>query len=175
MGYIRQKVNFRMMWRVIFFIGIILLTFVLIFKDQDFGELFKTIFSVDQKFVILGIVLMLFYFLIESYNIRAILKKLGNKVTIRACLRYTLIGFFFSAITPASTGGQPVELYYMTKDKISGGDAAMSLLIQLCGFQISTIVLGIICAIISNGSCNINIIYFNIEILRKIEINTINC
>lgn len=30
--------------------------------------------------------------------------------------QYSFIGFFYSGITPSATGGQPVQLYYMSKD-----------------------------------------------------------
>ena len=92
---------------------------------------------------------MLVYYLIESYNVRSILKTFGEKISLLNALKFTWIGFFFSAITPAASGGQPVEIYYMTKEKISGSKATMALLMQLCGFQISTISLGIICSIIN--------------------------
>ena len=92
----------------------------------------------------------------EAYNIKSLLKVFGDKISFISALKFTWIGFFFSSITPAASGGQPIEIYYMTKEKISGANATLVLLIQLCGFQISTIFLGILCAIlcpsiISNG------------------------
>ena len=69
-----------------------------------------------------------------------------------ACLlrvnRYTLIGFFFSAITPAASGGQPMEIYYMHKDNISVAHSTLALLMQLCSIQIVTITVGIISAVL---------------------------
>ena len=95
--------------------------------------------------------IMLLFFFMEAYNIKSILKTFGEKISIFKAYKFTLIGFFFSAITPAATGGQPMEIYYMKKEKISGAHATMALLIQLCGFQISTLSLGVICAIINPG------------------------
>ena len=145
----RRKANLKMIRNLVFFIGLIILTFYILFKDQDIGELFAVIKSANPYFVLLGIGLMLLYFFIEAYNIRSILKKFGENVSLLNALKYTWIGFFFSSITPAASGGQPVEIYYMTKENISGSKATMALLMQLCGFQISTISLGIICAIIN--------------------------
>ena len=64
-------------------------------------------------------------------------------------LKFTFIGFFFSSITPAASGGQPVEIYYMTKEKISGANAALALMTNVCCYQIVTLALGIICCIIN--------------------------
>ena len=145
----KKKINLRMIRNLLFFIGLIVLTFWLLFKDQDMDEIINVLKSADKNFIALGAILMFLYYVTESYNIRCVLESFGEKVSILRSLKYTFIGFFFSSITPAASGGQPVEMYYMTKENISGAKATMTLLIQLCGFQISTILLGIICAIIN--------------------------
>ena len=136
---------------IIFFVILIVLTFWIIFKDQDMNELFNIIRMAKKSYVLLGFFVMLLFFFMEAYNIKSILKTFGEKISIFKAYKFTLIGFFFSAITPAASGGQPMEIYYMKKEKISGAHATMALLIQLCGFQISTLSLGIICAIINPG------------------------
>ena len=145
-GTIRKTIT-----NIVIFLGLIVLTFLLLFKDQDLGEVLAIAGSADKRFLLLGIVIMLLYFLMESYNVKSILKSFGEKISILKSLKFTLIGFFFSGITPAATGGQPMEIYYMAKENISGAHATMALLIQLCGFQISTLSIGIICAIINPG------------------------
>ena len=146
---IRKKAFFKLIRNILFFNLLIVLTFWFIFKDQDMNELFRIIKSAKTQYVLIGIGVMLIYYLMESINIRHILRSLGDNISLFRAYKYTLIGFFFSAITPAATGGQPVEMYYMTKDGVKGSNATLVLLIQLCGFQISTISLGIICAIIN--------------------------
>ena len=143
----RKKVTIRMLKNLIFFIGLIFITFWLLLKDQDINKLLDIIKSANTFYILLGIIFMFLFYLTEAYNIRSILKSFGEKISLLNALKFTFIGFFFSSITPAASGGQPVEIYYMTKEKISGANATMALLVQLCGFQISTIVLGIICAI----------------------------
>ena len=136
---------------IIFFIILIVLTFWILFKDQDMNKLFSIIRMAKMPYIFLGLFAMLLFFFMESYNIKSILKTFGEKISIFKAYKFTLIGFFFSAITPAASGGQPMEIYYMKKEKISGAHATMTLLMQLCGFQISTLSLGIICAIINPG------------------------
>ena len=139
----------RFVRNIIFFIALIVLTFWILFKDQDMNELFTIINMAKKSYIFLGFFVMLLFFFMEAYNIKSILKTFGEKISIFKAYKFTLIGFFFSAITPAATGGQPMEIYYMKKEKISGAHATMALLIQLCGFQISTISLGIFCAILN--------------------------
>lgn len=145
----KAKAIKRFIRNILFFIALIMFTFWMLFKDQDMNELFEIIKLANTSYVLLGILLMLLYFFMESYNIKSILKSFDEKISILKALKFTLIGFFFSAITPAASGGQPMEIYYMNKENISGAHATMALLLQLCGFQISTISFGIICAIIN--------------------------
>ncbi len=139
-----------MLKNILFFIILIFLTFFLIFKDQDMNKLFSVLESANIYYVLLGFLFMFLYFLTESLNIRNILKILGEgKISILNALKYTFIGFFFSSITPAASGGQPVEVYYMSKDNIKSANGVLTLLMEVCGFQISTITFGIICAILN--------------------------
>ena len=144
---VRIKASLKMIRNFIVFLGLIFFTFWFIFKDQDLNELINVLKSANTTWILVGIGIMLLYFLMESLNIKSILKALGEKISIFSALKYTWIGFFFSSITPAATGGQPIEIYYMTKEKYSGPNVTLALLIQLCGFQISTITYGVVCSI----------------------------
>ncbi len=143
----RKSANLRLSRNLLLFLGLILLTFWLLFKGQNIEGLIDIVKSANSYYIFLGIFVMFLYYSIEAYNIRSVLKSFGERISLLSALKFTLIGFFFSAITPAATGGQPVEIYYMTKEKVSGANATMALLVQLCGFQISTISLGIICGL----------------------------
>ena len=132
---------------LVVFVLLIVLTFSLILRNEDMGEIFNIIGSVKIEYVILAITAMCLYFLAESFNIWRILKTFGEKVNIFKAIKYTLVGFFFSSITPCSSGGQPMEIYYMYKDDISRSYSITALLVQLCCFQIVTISFGIIAAI----------------------------
>lgn len=146
---IRKRANLKMLRNLFFFFLLIAFTFWFLFKDQDMNELVNTIKSVNLLYVGISILLMLCVYLMESINIKCILKSLGEKkISIFKALKFTWIGFFFSAITPAASGGQPVEIYYMTKENISTANATLAMMLQLCGFQISTLLIAIICVII---------------------------
>lgn len=138
----------KIITNLIIFILLIILTFYLILKDQDFSQMSSILKTVKKEFILLGILAMCIYVSCEAINIRRILKELGEKVSFFSAIKYTLSGFFFSAITPAASGGQPMEIYYMHKDNISVAHSTLTLLMQLCSFQIISISFGIISAII---------------------------
>lgn len=133
---------------LIVFILLIGLTFYLVFKDQNVLEILNIAVSVKKRYILVAIIAMCLYLLGETINITRILKELGEKSTFLRNIRYTLIGFFFSSITPAASGGQPMEIYYMHKEKIAVANSTLALLVHLTSFQIVTITLGILSTIL---------------------------
>ena len=111
-------------------------------------EILNIAVSVKKRYILVAIIAMCLYLLGETINITRILKELGEKSTFLRNIRYTLIGFFFSSITPAASGGQPMEIYYMHKEKIAVANSTLALLVHLTSFQIVTITLGILSTIL---------------------------
>lgn len=121
------------------FIVLIALTFYILLKDQNPIEILKIISSAKIEFVLIGILCMFFYVILEAVNIRRTLKNLNEKTTFLQDIKYALIGFFFSAVTPAASGGQPMQIYYMYKENIAVAHSTLALLINLSSMQIVTI------------------------------------
>ena len=144
----RKSTILKMGRNLAFFIALIAVTFYFIFKDQDLMKLWEVVKSSNLIYILVAILCMFVYFFMEAYNVRRILYVFGEKkISIFRGIKYTLIGFFFSAITPCASGGQPMEIYYMNKDGLSIARSTMTLLIQLCGYQICTISLAVFGAI----------------------------
>ena len=133
----------------IVFVGLIFLTLWVILKDQSITDILDVLDNVKMQYVIIGIVCMAVYLILEGVNMRRTLKALGEKVTFMQSIKYSLIGFFFSSITPAASGGQPMQIYYMHKDKISVANSTLALLINLTSMQITTIALAIFSLIVN--------------------------
>ena len=126
------------------FLILLFLTFWLIFKDQDVSAIFNVAKSANFWWILGGLTLMVGYFLVQAWNVKSILSSLGETISLRKMLKFTLIEFFFCAMTPSATGGQPLEIYYMSKEGISASKATLAIFVQLCGYQIAVMVLAII-------------------------------
>ena len=126
------------------FLILLFLTFWLIFKDQDLGKIFDIADDANPWWLIGGLLLMVGYFLMQAWNVKSILNSLGEKISLKKMLKFTLIEFFFCAMTPSATGGQPVEIYYMSREGIPASKSTLAIFVQLCGYQIAVMMLGII-------------------------------
>lgn len=144
----KKKKSKKIFINLLIFILLIIFTFSLVLKDQDVTEILKISATVKKQYILIAMFAMGVFIACESINIGRILKELGEKSKFISNVRYTLIGFFFSAITPAASGGQPMEIYYMHKDNISVAHSTLALLMQLCSIQVVTITVGIISAVL---------------------------
>lgn len=144
---------------LILFILIILLTFYIILKDQDINEIVNVLSSIDLKYILIAILCMCLYIVCEAINIGRTLKTLGEKSTFYRNIKYALIGFFFSSVTPAASGGQPMQIYYMNKDKISVANSTLALLINLTSMQIVTISIALISLLFNYEYMNLVLIW----------------
>lgn len=129
----------KLLRNLIIFIVLIVITFYIILKDQNITEIFDIVKNVKKEFILISILCMFFYVTCEAINIGRTLKALNEKSTFLENMKYAFIGFFFSSITPAASGGQPMQIYYMHKNKISVANSTLTLLINLSCVQIVTI------------------------------------
>lgn len=56
---------------------------------------------------------------------------------------FSSVGFFFSCITPSASGGQPMQLYYMKKEKISLPVSTVILMIVTITYKAVLVVVGL--------------------------------
>lgn len=141
----------KYIYNTAFFVILIWITFRIIGEEQNVLDIFEIIRKyTDYRFILVGILMMFTYLILEGLNMYRTLKAMGEKTSLIKCIRYSYIGFFFSAITPAASGGQPMQIYYMKKDGIDIGHSTLSLLINLASFQIISLPIAIMSFIFLN-------------------------
>lgn len=153
-----------------FFVLLIGVTLYVLLKDQDVFQMWEILKSVKIQYVVIGLGCILLYVGCEAINIGRTLSSLNEKSTFGRNLKYAFIGFFFSAITPAASGGQPMQIVYMHKDKISVSNATLTLLINLSSMQIVTITFALFSLIFNYKYMNsVLITFFIIGILLNLS------
>lgn len=119
-------------------------SFSFILKGEDKREIISILASTKKIYIYLGIILSLVFILGEAINTKNILKILNYDVAFNKTIKYAFTGFFFSGITPSSTGGQPMQIYAMKKDGIKIAHSSLALLLALVSYQIVSFLFGFI-------------------------------
>ena len=126
-------------------------TVYVIYKELEGQDIVGTLKNANIWWVLAAILAMAIYAVCDGINISRCLKLAGYKISFAQMMKYSFAGFFFSSITPSSTGGQPGQLYYMAKDKLKVSHSAFTLLCALLSFQCAAVFLGVVGVICSHG------------------------
>lgn len=132
------------------FIVLIILTFYIIFRNNNMDYIKSAILNINIKYITIGIICSLSFIICEGMNIRRSLRLMEYDIGFFKAIKYAIVGFFFSSITPSASGGQPMQVYYMHKDGIEISHSSLSLLMNLASFQFVTVSMCIIGYIISH-------------------------
>lgn len=137
-----KKTSKKSVFNIIFLVVIFVLTISSVFSGVDFKQLTYYLSTADPIYTILSIVCVIFFILGESVIIHYLLKTLGTKVAFSHCCLYSFIGFFYSCITPSASGGQPMQIVAMRKDKVPVAVSTVVLAIVTIAYKLILVVLG---------------------------------
>jgi uncharacterized protein (TIRG00374 family) len=132
----------------IFLLIVFLITIYYIFHGNDLSSIMTYLISADVSYWFVAVLCVVFYIGSESIIIFYLMKTIQQKASFFHCLLYSFVGFFFSLITPASSGGQPAQIYYMRKDKIPIPVATLVLMIVTITFKMVLVVIGVVVVIV---------------------------
>ncbi len=119
------------------------LTFYVIFHGNDMSEVAVAIARVHPGYLVLAAVLGLFFVSAEGLMIWYLMHSIDKKAKLLRCIKYSFVGFFFSGITPSATGGQPVQLYYMNKDKLKVSESTVVLMTVAVLYKLVLVMMGL--------------------------------
>lgn len=107
------------------------------------GILSQSWFYILFAFVALG-----FYFLFKGLKLSVLCKILTGKWHFRICMETGVIGHYYNNVTPLAVGGQPFEIYHLSKNGIGGGVGASLPISTFFMNQLGFVVLAIISLIL---------------------------
>ncbi len=125
-------------------------TLFFLLKDQELDELLLSIKSADARWVLTGLLCIIGFVCLESVIIHYLMNALSYSVKLLHCIKYSFIGFFVSAITPSSTGGQPAQIYFMKLDGISVSVSSLVLMVVTVAYKVVLLVIAGVMLIIEN-------------------------
>lgn len=148
----------------LFFVLIVFFTFFSIFDKNSFSSIIENIKKINIIYIFICLFIIFLYFLLQGIYMKSILKALKKKISLKQGMFYSIVEFYFSGITPSSTGGQPVQLFYMTKDKIPMRKGYITLMLNTIYFKLIILILGVIVLLFKNtyilGHSVVYIIFF---------------
>ena len=97
---------------------------------MTFGEAMS---NINLPGALLLVAVVLGVMIVDSLKFCIVNKAVINRVRPGVAIKTSFLGKFYDGITPFSTGGQPMQIYYMTTKGVSGADSSAIVLIRYFG------------------------------------------
>ncbi len=138
-----MRINKKAIFNAVFLIVVFALTIYGVFHGEDMDALLGAMKKADIRWLIPGVLLVTFFIWGESIIIWYMMRSFGVKLKKRICFLFSSVGFFFSCITPSATGGQPMQIYFMKKEKIPIPFATVILMVVTITYKLVLVVIGL--------------------------------
>ena len=136
----KDKKKFRISGTLIFNIIVAILSIYLLvyFFVSDGGiiDLLKTPDSFNVWWLLVALLAYDFNMFMDSFVTLIYIRTQFKSFKFSEAVKVALVGVFFGAVTPSNTGGQPMQLFLLSKKKISIGFGSACLTQKFIVYQI---------------------------------------
>lgn len=112
----------------------VVMVIYLVFVDS-IDNVVAALTRINKGALIICVLFMAGYWLCEAGTIHVMLKSMHPKMKFWNSWLTTIIGQYFNCITPSSTGGQPMQAYYLVKFGVPLGCGITALLSRFIVYQ----------------------------------------
>ena len=118
--------------------------FCIAFGNPELHDAWDALRSLDARWVLCLFGCWAAYAFFDALGTWFCLKKQGFRLGIGAVLRITLIGFYYSNITPGASGGQPMQVNSLRKAGVPVGNGTSAVTVRLIANQFTVSVLSLL-------------------------------
>lgn len=138
--------NNNWLWSIVFVIIALMSIWAIISQSSSFSipEFINYIIEASNTGLIAAFLSMICFILFEALALLLLCRALGYRKGLWNGFIYSAADIYFSAITPSATGGQPASAYFMMKDGMDSMLATTALIVNLCMYTLSVVVIGVI-------------------------------
>ena len=111
------------------------------FSNKELENAWDVLFTLNPLWLILALVAWFAYVFFDGMTYYAFLKNQGYKIKITEAIYLSIIGYYYSDITPGATGGQPMQVYEMKKKDIPVGIGTSTITVRFIMNQFATCVI----------------------------------
>ena len=115
-------------------IAFVVMILYLFFVD-DPAVVWNALCSAKPVYLLMAVGCMVVYWLMESVALHTVAKEVHPGQKFKNSVTVSMIGQYFNCITPFSSGGQPIQAYYLVKFGVPLGSALTALLSKFIVYQ----------------------------------------
>jgi uncharacterized protein (TIRG00374 family) len=120
-------------------------------SDDGLLTLTQHIRQFNTVWLVIGFCCMLSDLFLDTMLIYLFTKGISSDYTVKRAFKVCMVGHLYSAITPFQSGGQPMQIYVMTKQKIDAGNATSTLVQKFFVYQTGITLYSLFAIIFQSG------------------------
>ncbi|MEG0995370.1 MAG: lysylphosphatidylglycerol synthase transmembrane domain-containing protein [Clostridia bacterium] len=136
-----MKLRTRKLLSFLFIVASLGIVLVIAFSNNELGSAWETLFTLHPGWLAGAGVCWFCYLFFDALAYHYFLRRQHHPVKLRSNLYVSLMGFYYANITPGASGGEPMQIYYMTKLNIPVGIGTSAVALKLLCNQFMTVLL----------------------------------
>ena len=118
-------------------------------KREEFTwEAFGTILSYSWQYLLFALLSFVACYFLKGLKLSITCKSLTGKWHFWTCFKTAIVGHYYNSVTPLAVGGQPFEIYHLTKHGVHGGTATSLPVATYFLNQLAYVCLGILALVL---------------------------
>lgn len=128
-------------------------TFIILNKQINLYQMVEIVHTVKLKYILFALGLMFAFWGLESLMIGMLLDHVDDRLERKhipwIAIKTTLVGQYYSNITPFASGGQPIQLMLLRKHKVTASNGTAILVGKFLVFQVTVTLYALLLSIVN--------------------------
>ncbi|MBQ9942578.1 MAG: flippase-like domain-containing protein [Christensenellaceae bacterium] len=146
----KKRSKLKLVWQLCYIFGTLVLIWVLGFSNPEFLSMGESLKRFDGSWLLMCGLCVIGFWIAQSFVLQYCTHTMGCKISYWKNLKITMIGEYYSAITPFSTGGQPMQMGYYKRYGVGFAQSTCILAVRFVGY-VSAICICFVISMIFGG------------------------
>lgn len=125
-----------------FIFGTLAAVVIIGISGQELSGAVEALKGMAPKWLLLCFLSYAGFVLLDAMSLYFFLRRQQHRISMGFAVQVSLVGWYYSNITPGATGGQPMQVYYLKKRDVPIGIGSSALTVKLFCFQFMLMLVG---------------------------------
>lgn len=138
----KKKTNYQQLFSFLLLLITLLIVLCIGLNGNELDDLLAALKRLSPGFLFLCILSWALYVLFNALTMLHFLKVQGKAIKLSESLYAAMIGIYYCNVTPGATGGQPMEMYALSKYGVPVGISGSGMAVKFVVFQTVLLITG---------------------------------
>lgn len=138
----KRKINYQQLFCFLLLAVTLGVVLYIGFSDNDIEDLAHALSSLAPAYLLLCLLSWMLYVCFDALAIHHFLRSQGQKIRFHQSLHSAITGIYYCNITPGASGGQPMQMYCLSKYGVPIGISGSGMAIKFVVFQSVLLITG---------------------------------